>query len=305
MSSEPAIHSPSLIWVFTDSLADQLDAVSWLEPTNFLRRQGWDVSLITAGPARQTEIKGVPVTTIQKPDIYLLRQAIFHLRVLRYIAGLWSETDIVLFHQMSAPWLLPLRVIRWLRRRPFPIVIMDTRTAPMIPSEAATRKDRLRTKFDNLMNRIANPTADGQTAITKRMADMMGIPDAKLLGVWPSGVFLERFAPAREKRNWEGIEEELHLVYIGALHVQRNLMNFCQAVELANETGKCFKFTMVGWGTDRENLAEFAAGTDGRVQVLQPIPHDQIPDILARAHLGVLALSRSRTISGIKPDQTL
>lgn len=293
----------SLIWVFSDPLAQRLDAASWLEMTRELRDLGWDVALVCAGPPDQNEINGVSITPIPKPHVYLISQVIFHIRVLRFIIGRWKNTKVILFHQMSAPWLLPLRWLRALSRRQLPIIVMDTRTAPMIPTEIASLKDRLRTTYDDLMNWLANHLADGQTAITIRMAQMMGIPESQLLGVWPSGVVLEPFAAAGTGRDWELVNKEVRLVYIGALHVQRNLMNFCRAIESANAAGKSFKFTMVGWGTARDDLAAYASETDGRIEVLPPIPHDEIPDLLARAHIGVLPFpdqERFRVSSPIK-----
>jgi hypothetical protein len=204
------------IWVYTDSLASQLDAATWLDTTQELRRLGWEVCLITAGPPGQDEIGGVEVTTIPKKNIYLIRQVFFHLQVLKIIIRSWNSLDIIFFHQMSAPWLLPLRFVGKISARRRPLVVMDTRTLPMIPNDAARVKDLIRNNFDQFMNRFANRSADGQTVITKRMAEVMRIPEVQLLGVWPSGVALEEFEPAQQDRNWDNISSEVRLIYIGS-----------------------------------------------------------------------------------------
>lgn len=303
MSAPEQPKERNLIWVYTGSLDEDLDAASWLETTKHLREMGWRVTLIHAGPSELKEINEIEVSSVPKPDIYLVRQAIFHLRILREVSRQWQPTSIIFFHQMSAPWLLPLRYLRQIMGRELPLIIMDTRTAPMIPKELATRRDRLRTLFDNGINYIANYMADGQTAITKRMAQMMGIPDQKLLGIWPSGVNYDSFSVAQQNRNWDKVDEEVHVIYVGALHHPRNLMNFCRAVVLANDERRRIIFTLVGDGSERDELIEFASGTDGIVRVLPPVLHEEIPSLLAAAHIGVLPFpdqERFRVSSPIK-----
>ena len=296
---------PSLIWVYSDSLDADLDAATWLETTKNLRQMGWRVSLIHAGPPDLTHVGDVEVTSIPKPDIYLVKQVIFHLKVLREVVRRWRTTDVVLFHQMSAPWLLPLRFVRPLSRQGKPLIVMDTRTAPMIPKEFASARDRLKTYFDTVINRIANHLADGQTAITFRMAEMMRIPEKQLMGVWPSGVNLDLFEEAYQTRKWDAANEQIHLIYVGALHHPRNLMNFCRAVVSANEKylRPRFVFTIVGDGTEREELEAYAVKTGGCIRVHPPVPHEQIPSFLAKAHIGVLPFpdqERFRVSSPIK-----
>jgi glycosyltransferase involved in cell wall biosynthesis len=274
-----------------------------LETTQELRRLGWDVTLINAGPKDQKEINRVVVTNIPKKNIYFIRQIIFHFQVLKLIFQSWNSIDVILFHQMSAPWLLPLRTVRKILGRQRPLIVMDTRTLPMISRENARLKDRIRNGFDGLMNILANHLADGQTAITGRMAEVKKIPQDQLLGIWPSGVDLEEFQPAQSLREWDSITREVRLIYVGVLHIQRKLMAMCQAVEAANSSGKNFVFTLVGWGTEKEKLIEYAQHTNGRIRVLPAVPHNQVPGLLAQAHVGVLPFpdqERFRVSSPIK-----
>ncbi len=303
MNNEVHSYKPSLFWVYTDSLAEQLDSATWLDTTQELRNLGWDVTLVTAGPKSQKEVNGVAVTTIEKKNVYLIRQVIFHLQVLALMFRSWNYIDIILFHQMSAPWLLPLRFIRKLTGRKRPLIVMDTRTLPMIPDQDGTLKDRVRNKFDNFMNYLANHWADGQTAITSRMAMAMNIPQGQLYGIWPSGVDIKVFEQAKKMREWGSVEREVNLIYVGALHVQRKLLEMCRAVEAVNANGKNFIFTMVGWGTAQDQLAEFAVKTNGRIRVLPAVAHYQVPQLLAQAHVGVLPFpdeERFRVSSPIK-----
>jgi len=138
------------------------------------------------------------------------------------------------------------------------------------------------------MNMFANHLCDGQTAITHRMAEMVHIPSDHLLGVWPSGVNLHRFASEGSKRCWPKSGETVRLIYIGALHFERNILGLCRAVEKANAKGMKFEFVIFGTGTAKNELEQFAAFTEGRIQIFPPVPHKNVPELLSNAHVGTL-----------------
>jgi glycosyltransferase involved in cell wall biosynthesis len=215
----------------------------------------------------------------------MLRQVLFHLKILALLARMRPAADIVLFHQMSAPWFLLFKLACLLSGRPRPLFVLDTRTVPM---NLKAWKERLRGAFNNSMNSIAHYWVDGQTAITGRMAEMVGIPPRMLWGIWPSGVTQERFSPAQARRQWPASGAALHLIYVGALHEERHLLQLCQAVERAHAEGMAFVLSLVGDGRQRRELEQFASRTEGRVRVLPPVPHSEVPGLLAQAHIGVL-----------------
>jgi glycosyltransferase involved in cell wall biosynthesis len=49
-----------------------------------------------------------------------------------------------------------------------------------------------------------------------------------------------------------------------------------------------FELSLVGDGDNREDLAAFAANTKGRVRLPGRFPHERIPEILAKMHIGAL-----------------
>lgn len=273
-----------LLWVYTEDVKTTLDSATWLETTRELRALGWQVTLTSATAPGTQEVRGVEVLGIPKPNVYLLRQVLFHFQIVRLLWREWQNLDVVLFHQMSAPWILPFRLVRLLRREQRPLFIMDTRTVPMT---VATTKDRIRAAFDNLMNRAANLWADGQTAITERMAELVHIPARHRLGTWPSGVNLQTFTAAHQRR-WPSAGESVRFIYVGTLRQERNLLLMCQMLERANQAGMNFCLSIIGDGPERAELERFAATTAGRIQVLPPVPHEQVPALLAQAHVGIL-----------------
>jgi glycosyltransferase involved in cell wall biosynthesis len=229
----------------------------------------------------------VEVVCIPQPDLYLLGKVLYHVKVLQFVRSKIPSFDVILFHQMSAPWLLLLRLARRLAGSQHPLLVMDTRD--LNPAHG-NFKDRLRVQFDAFAQRAARRWADGQTTITSRMADLLQIPPEQLWGIWPSGVIVERFAQACLERRWPEPGEAIHLMYIGVLLAERNLQSLGEAVVRANAEGMDFVLTLVGDGAHRLALENFASQTQGQVHVLQPVPHDRVPRLLAQAHVGVTSL---------------
>jgi glycosyltransferase involved in cell wall biosynthesis len=120
------------------------------------------------------------------------------------------------------------------------------------------------------------------------MAEVVRIPAHHLWGTWSSAVTIERFAPAQAARQWPAEGEPVRLIYVGVLHQERNLIALCQAAEQARAEGMAFTVSLVGDGTARSELEQFAARTDGWVRVIPPVPHSEVPALLAQAHVGVL-----------------
>lgn len=278
----------NILWVNTGSLERSLDSATWLDTSKELCQLGWDVTLIAVGSAKPQTFYGVNILHIPRPEIYLLRQLIFHARVLAFVLQRMDTFDVILFHSMSAPWLLPLRFVRYVRKRQLPALVMDTRTLEMSQEGKESWKDRLRRQYHIFMEKQTNHWADGRLAITQRMAKAAGIRPEKLWGVWPSGVEPNLFRSALSTRKWPLPGEAIHLVYVGVLNYERNLLVLSQAVENANSEGMQFTLTLVGDGTERADLELFANQTNGRVRVLPPVQHSQVPEILAQAHIGVL-----------------
>jgi glycosyltransferase involved in cell wall biosynthesis len=300
-SVSPTFHK--LVWLYTQSPAETLDSATWLETTQELRKMGCDVTLVTPGSKGLQQVRGIETFGIPRPSWYLLGQIKFHLDFVRLLRKQWKDADIVLFHPMSALWLMPLRFMRTLSRKRKPLFVMDSRTLHMTRGDKQTRKDKLRKQFYDLMHRLANDWTDGQVAITQRLAEAVGIPSKRLWGVWSSGVNAERFAAAHSYRKWNNTGEPIRLVYIGSLNYERNLMALCRAVKRANDTGLCFSLIIVGEGTEQTDLERFASTTYGQIYVFPAVPHEQVPHILAQAHVGVLPFpdeEKFRVSSAIK-----
>lgn len=279
----PAVDRLRLLWV-SPVTPDKLDSATWVDTTRELRRQGVDVTLITIGPAGKHSYRGVEVLNIPRPAVYLFGQVLFHLGLLRFLLPRLRDYDVILFHQLSAVWLLPLRLLG--RRRPR--LVMDTRD--MVDFTTTSLKVRLRTAWFDVITRLAARFANGQTAITPRMAELVQIPTKQLWGIWPSGVEAERFAAAAGARHWPFQDEPIRLVYAGVFLAKRNLLPLSRAVNRAVNEGQAFVLSLYGDGPLKEELELVAATGNRAVRVERPVPHEEVPHILARAHVGVTSL---------------
>ncbi len=281
---------PRLVWVYPDSLTQRLDSATWIETTRELSHLGWNVTLLTKDPdpGPQT-LRGVEIISLKSRDIYLLGQLLFHLKVIAYIVRRRRLVDIVFYTQLSGLWLLlPLRLLRLVTLSKRPLSVMDTRDLDdPVPGNLRVQ---LRIWLHKLVFAMANLLADGQTAITAGMAELVGIPEQQLWGIWPSGVDPAVFAPAFEQRRWPVDSEPVHLVYLGILLENRHPRELCRAVEKANAAGMHIQLSLVGDGPDRAALEPLVQSTSGRVRIVPPVAHDKIPNILAQAHVGVTSL---------------
>jgi glycosyltransferase involved in cell wall biosynthesis len=279
---------PHIAWIYSGSLKDSLDAATFLTTTQELRISGWKVTLIAAGPPGQTSVRSVEVFHIPRPEIYILRQAIFHWRVAMKLYRQIEEIDILLFHELSAPWLSLYLLFLKLTRKKRPLFIMDTRTLPMEPEDKSNWKEKFRGNISIKMNEMANNFFDGRTTITNRMAESLNIPHKKLWGIWHSGVQLKTFSIAAQSRSPLQSDEPINIIYIGCMHHERNLLTLAKAVTQANEKEHIFTLTIVGDGNARSELEQYAIEQGKHIHIYPPVSHEEIPAWLSKAHVGTL-----------------
>lgn len=290
-----------IVWVYCDDLCVSLDAATWLKTTRHLRELGWKVTLITGSASTErsgpTEIDGVTVHAIRIPRVWFLGQALFHAQVCRLIVQRLGTIDAVIFHEMSAAWLLPLRLLG----RRAPRLVMDTRTLFMADPSTISLKDHIRAAYMTAMQWLSNRLADGRLCITPAMAEACRVPADKLWGIWPSAVDPEAFRIGTASRKWPGDDYPIEIIYVGCLHKERHLSNLCQAINRVNSKARRFRLTMIGEGSERRELEQYAQQSHGSIQVWPPVPHAQVPQRLAAAHVGVLPFPNEKKFNVSSP----
>lgn len=278
---------PSLLWVYEGSLTHILHRATWLETSAGLAKLGWDVTLVASEVPPYELSEDVRAVCVPRPPVFLLGYLLFQLQLLLQVVRRLGAVDVILFNQDSAPFLLPITLLRKLVGRSTPKIVMDSRSVIM-NTDFSTR-GRIRNVIYGVIHRLANSLADGQTAITYRMAKVVGVPDQQLLGVWPSGVKPELFSSALSTRRWPRDDDPLRLVYLGALEHERNLIGLCKAVSMVRAAGEAVTLHLIGSGPQQKELEDYARESgDMAVTVSAPVPRSEVPAILASAHVGAL-----------------
>lgn len=294
MATEPmdnVTRQPHLVWVSTIDPVETMDAATWVDTTRELQALGWRVTLIARGNDEVQVVRNTAVLCLSTPKIYFMGKLLYHARIMRLILSQWSDVDVVMFHQISAPWLLLLKLIRPLRRGNAPkrpLFIMDTRDMPD-PSDTSWRVN-LHLKFYQFAHWLANRFADAQIAITEKMAELVKIPPHQLVGTWPSGVDVEKFSLTPPIRQWAHNGDPVQLIYIGSLLKKRNPLALCEAVKAVSAAGVNVQLTLYGDGEERPNIEAFAQKAGEMIRIEPPVPHDAVPRLLNQAHVGVTSL---------------
>lgn len=285
-SSESPSVRKRLVWVIDGPLSGQLHKAARLRPASHLCSLGWDVTLVTSSMPDEPCDPRIRFMQAKWPHVYGLGVLLYHGRIaLRLLSGA-LKADVVLFHENSALYLLPLvPVLRFTRAR-HTRMLMDTRSLIM-------DHDHFRGKVRALALRLSHWVAArlplAQTCITPAMAEAVGVPSRKLVGVWPSGADPEEFEPARRNHRWPGPGDPIRLMYIGALHRERNLKAAMDAVVLARAEGVNVSLEIVGDGFQREELEGYARSLgNGAIKVSPPVPRGRVPEVLSRGDIGIL-----------------
>ena len=280
---------PVIYWIADNDLSQSLHAGTWLEPTRHLREMGWEVHLLSSNLQKgEREVRGVKVRFFAKPNIFFIQQMLYHWKSWRWMLANKKTSAIVLFHEMSAGWMLLFQWLnRFLWKRDFSFV-MDTRTLPMEPEENLALRTKLRRKYVTFCSHHGAEWFDGRMVITPAMAEVLGIPEEKLWATWSSGVVPELFVDCADIRQFPQEAEPIILIYIGCMHVERNLLTMSEAVVGANEQQQCFKLVLVGEGNDEVRLRDYAEQHPDSIQFHGSVPSTEIPAWLAKAHVGIL-----------------
>src|SRR5512146_145085 len=164
---------PSLLWVYPGSLAQDLHRVSRLETAAELAKLGWDVTFAAAEVAPDELGDGVRAMFIPRPSAYFAGHLLFHLLLLQWVLRHLRSVDVILCSPESGPFLIPLAMMRRAIGRATPKVVMDWRTVVM--HAGYSTRGKIWNAYYWVSHCLANVGADGQTAITSRLAQMVGI----------------------------------------------------------------------------------------------------------------------------------
>ncbi len=286
---KPTSFADEIIWISDIDLSTTLHAATWLDTTAALRTLGWKVTLIAPSDTSGIQqIRGVSVKCFRWWKVFLLKQILYRLQVFLWLLFHLPQKGVVFFHEYSAIWAAVFRLLTRVFTRRKIYYVMDTRSLPMEPEEGLSLRAKLRHRYFWFVYRHASRWLDGFTMITPAMVEAVGVDPAKVWVIWPSGVSLDKFSPAADERKFPDENEPIDLLYIGCMHLERNLMSFCQAVVAASAEQMKFHFVMVGEGNQFDELQEYARKHPESLAVLPAVPQHELISFMAKAQVGVL-----------------
>lgn len=274
-----------LVWISTINPTETLDAATWLETAGSLEALNWNVLLIGEGDGKKFLVNSVNVQTVSRGDWYFIGKASYVIKSLRYVP---PDADVVLIHPMAFPWILFLHLRRLLNHSRQPMIVMDTRD--LIDVVPGDWRAYLHRGFTSIVHRLAPLFTDGQTVITPRMAELVGVKPKRLLGTWPSGVRIEPFLAARQERLWPRQDDVICLIYVGIFLRKRHLIELVEAIIDATNSGMRFSLQLYGDGPLRPDLMNLSRLSGGCVTINDAVPHREVPALLGNAHIGVTSL---------------
>lgn len=180
------------------------------------------------------------------------------------------------------------------RRRRRARVVLDIRSIPV-------EVGRLARWWGTLWLRLAlAPGAhDGVTVLSRGMAAeldaRMPFLDRLPVAVWGSGYDPQLFRPRLDgpvTRARLGLRDELVLLHHGTLSAGRGLHETLGALRLLLDWGVAAKLVLAGRGPARAEIATRARalGLERSVLLLDPLPYEQIPALVAAADIGLSPL---------------
>ncbi|WP_298814928.1 glycosyltransferase family 4 protein [Chloroflexus sp.] len=107
------------------------------------------------------------------------------------------------------------------------------------------------------------------------------IPRAKIVEL-PWGANIETFTPPPAPPPGPP-----NIVFMGSFRAWHGVSDFVKAARILIERGNNYRFTLIGDGPERSTAEALAAPYRDRLTFTGAVPHEQIPALLARAHLGV------------------
>ena len=289
-----------VFWVFRGYLDERMDAGALVAMAKAVSRTGNPMFLVTGyRRARNEDAPVIYLHSLGLPFLNHFCQTISARVALLRRAG---PGDIIMAEPYMAPAVVSLALLaRWGLRGYR--VMLDVRTLPVERGRFVSALDRA---LFYLGLFLAKRFFAGATVITPAMAsalkkELRGLP----VGVWGSGVDLETFDPAnydreRERKRW-GFGKEKIFLYHGALSSGgRGLVEAAAAFREADLEDALLVFAGEG-----ELAGEIREKGGPSVRIMPPVPHRDVPSLLAACDFVVIPFLRTPVIDTSCPVKLL
>jgi len=253
------------------------------------------IFVITGGEEYHTQTRGVEVIRIKSTRRRLViarvfQQVLTHLRILRIIAKLRKDIDILIYI-FGPPFPIPLVFAQALNTRCFIILATEGsgRDVQALKESGAPREfgELTRLRIQTAFERVGYHFADKLIVYSPSIIDNMKLRryDKKIV------VAHRHFVNFDEYRFKDNIQQRDNVVgYVGRSTAEKGICNFVKAIPKILSVRDDVTFFMAGEGPLDDEIRTYVDAHDLRTKVKLAgwIPHQQLPDHLT--HLKLLVL---------------
>ncbi len=280
-----------VFWVFRGYLDERMDAGALIAMAEAVSRTGNEIFLVT-GRRRARDDQG-PVVFLRSCAIPLLNYICQAVSARVEIFRRARTGDVIMSEPLMVLSVMPFAILARWGLRGYRL-ILDVRTLPVERGRFFFLLDKL---LFSLGLFLARRFFLGATVITPAMARALKPRLGRLpIGVWGSGVDLAAFDPAnhdreRERARW-GFGKEKIFLYHGALSSRgRGLLEAAAGFRQAEIKSALLVFA--GEGELSEKLKEIGGPA---VRIMPPVPHRDVPSLLAASDFVVIPFLRTPVI---------
>ena len=223
------------------------------------------------------------------------------------------DADVCLVYGSPATAALPAIVANLRSGLPYVMVVQDLWPDSIFATGYASNdaKGKAVTGLLNPFLDLAYRRAHHIVAITPGMRDVLierGVPAEKVSVIynWVEERVYRPLPASGALRSALGLEErDRILIYTGNLGPAQALDNVVRAVaQLPQETP--LHLVLLGGGTEREAIARLATelGAESRVHLLDPVPSEEVSDVVAGADAALVSLADEEVFSVTLPSKT-
>jgi glycosyltransferase involved in cell wall biosynthesis len=288
--------SLSIIWLSADPVArGAIGVTGRVEGVRYLVGQGHDVVMVCGAKPGQRPVEGVPTRFIPTRYIPLAGWLSLWPGVYRELAQRGRAADVVISDFAVLPPLM-----RWRRRcrrmgLPVPRVVLDIRTPPVESNAARLAIQRARFALTlKAYGRKVDAISTISDGLAEYVAGLAGVDPSSIV-VWRSGSNWPATSPSQG-----GWPQELPadllgrflLIYHGNLAPRRGLAESIEAMARVGPDAPDATLVLLGSGSMAGDLKALAVrrGVADRVVLVDPVPHERVPEFLRVAGAGLVPL---------------
>lgn len=277
---------------------DKLHITTWREMFKRLKDSGHHVDIAIAGRKDNDEIFGEKYISVPMIRVKYFRTLSFWVAgFLKFIIAYVKIVPNVVVLDLYTIWFsLPLLFIPHKNRS---LLILDNRT-PFYnrTSHESTMRDSFFKFYTVLSYLYCKFSFDGMTVITNYYKQNISKDfnfDSSAIGVWGSGVDIEKFSP--QKYVNEDIpfflKNKFVLIQHGEISYNRGLFETVEAIRMIDREDVCLVLigTAVGGSKARDDILLLVQklNLEKKVFVLPPVPHSQIPKYISYSNCAIMA----------------